>query len=116
MKDKHFVHDGGGQRSTSYTHPSPLKATDTYAAINKGTGSVLQAQKLNSSLGFDVTMRNTQTNYHSNGVGMKQFNNQNFTALKNDSRFRSTFNSTADDAMTPKSPDYSKGEMGKSLM
>ena len=74
LKDKHFVHDSGN-RSTSYTHKSPFKALDSYAAITKGTGSVLQGQDKNSSLGFDVTMRNTQTNYHSNGVGMKQFNN-----------------------------------------
>jgi len=59
-------------------------------------------------------MRNTHHKFHSNGVGMQEFNNQKFTSLKSDSRFRKTFNSTADNAMSPEVTDYDKREFKKS--
>lgn len=45
---------------------------------------------------------------------MQEFNNQKFTSLKSDSRFRKTFNSTADNAMSPEVTDYDKREFKKS--
>ena len=98
-------------------HPSQTKDIKKYEAISKGSGSIIQAQKKSTSQGFDLTARNAKTNYHTSGVGYQIFNNQKFTKLKNDSRFRDNMNMTmASDAVqsawSPDSPELRKEKRG----
>ena len=57
-------------------------------SIVGGAGSILSAQDMNASEGFDVTLRNLSHPYFSSPTSITKFNNQRFSQLKNQSRFK----------------------------
>ena len=54
-----------------------------------GVGSILSNQDMNASEGFDITLRNLTNPYFSSPTSITKFNNQRFSHLKNESRFKS---------------------------
>ena len=54
-----------------------------------GQTSILSAQDMKASEGFDITRRNIEHPFFSSPTSISKFNNQRFALLKNESRFKS---------------------------
>ena len=97
---------------TSYQTPK----VELYNRISAGNGTVLKNDKPRTSQNFDVTMRNMQHPFHSSGVRQIEFNDQKFSRLASESRFRMDGD---DNAVSPtKVPEFYdiKGNTWKSTL